>query len=398
MTVKRFFVCITAIAFLTSAAPNVNRVDYNSFGISVLQRLAQQSHGSNVFISPASIGIALSMAADGASGSTRKALLRALQIRGSASDANAALIAAIEKNPDATVGLANALWLRNDLPPRKSYVDVLQRKYDARAQALEFGKPSAAEAINTWTKAHTLGLIDKIVDETRSRDFAYLTNALAFQAKWTSQFKKEATRAAPFTDADGTKHDVDMMTQTGTFSTLDVQTFSAIRLPYGKGGYAAYVVLPRNNDVDALVQKLNATAVANMANSMQPGRVALSLPRFTAQYDTSLIPALKELGMGIAFTERADFSEMHPPPPHLQLSQVRHSSYIRVDEEGTTAAAATSAGISTTAVEVPPKTFVVDHPFVLALREERTGALLFIGVIRKLPPSSKEQNPGGATP
>lgn len=397
MTVKRFCVCITAIAFLTSAAPKMKPVDYNAFGISVLQQLANKEHAGNVFISPVSIGMALSMAADGARGSTRTALLRGLQLRTSGADANAAFIAALKNNADANVGLANALWLRSDLPPRKSYVAVLQQKYDARAQAVELGKPSAAAAINDWTKQHTLGLIDKIVDDTRSTDFAYLTNALAFQAKWTSQFKKSATRPAAFTDADGTKHDVDMMTQIGTFSTLDVQTFSAIRLPYGKGGYAAYIMLPRNNDVDAVVRKLNSTAMDNMARSMQSGRVSLSLPRFTAQSDASLIPALKALGMGIAFTDHADFGEMHAAPPHLQLSQVRHSSYVRVDEEGTTAAAATAVGITTTAVELAPKTFVVDHPFVLALREEQTGALLFIGAIRHIP-AVKPQASGGATP
>jgi serpin B len=303
------------------------------------------------------------------------------------------LIAALGENHDAAVGVANALWLRSDLPPRAEYAGLLKSKYRAEAQAVQFGKPSAADAINAWTKAHTLGLIDKIVDATYPNDFAYLTNALAFQAKWTSQFRKNDTKRAPFTDGDGTKHDVDMMTQTGTFATLDVQTFSAIRLPYGKGGYAAYIMLPRTNDVDTVVQKLSPVGFNNMTRSLQSGRVAVSLPRFTAQYDASLVPILKNFGMGIAFTDRADFSGMHASPPHLQISQVRHSSYVRVDEEGTTAAAATSIGITTTAIEVPPKTFVVDHPFVLALRDERTGTLLFIGAIRRIPAPAPSPSP-----
>lgn len=384
---RRLVVCLVAAALLLGAAPKVKSVNYNAFGIALLQRAATQSKTENVFLSPVSIGIALAMVADGAHGSTRNALVRGLGIDSvGIADANASLMAALEQNHDAQIGLSNALWLRNDLPPRAVYVSLLKSKYGAQAQALQFGKPSAADAINSWTKQHTLGLIDKIVDATSGMDFAYLTNALAFEAKWTSQFKKSGTRTAPFTDADGTKHDVDMMNQTGTFSTLDVETFSALRLPYGGGGYAAYVVLPRTNDLDAVIAKLTATGVENMAHSMQSGRVAVSLPRFTASYNSSLVPALKALGMEVAFTDRADFSGMHTPPPPLNISQVRHAAYVRVDEEGTTAAAATSAGITTTAIELPPKTFVVDHPFLLALRDEHTGALLFIGAIRRIPP------------
>jgi serpin B len=391
---RRVAVWIAALSLLTGATAKITPVNYDAFGIALLHAEARASKTDNVFISPLSVGVALAMAADGASGATKKALLQGLNVSSAdLANKNEALISALASNHDAAVGVANAIWFRNDLPPRSAYASLLKSKYGAEAQAVQFGKPSAADAINAWTKKHTLGLIDKIVDATYPNDFAYLTNALAFQAKWTSQFRKSDTRPAPFTDADSTKHNVDMMTQTGTFSTLDVQTFSAIRLPYGKGGYAAYIILPRNNDVDAVVQKLSQTGFDNMTRSLQSGRVALSLPRFTAQYDASLVPVLKTFGMAIAFSDRADFSGMHSSPPHLQLSQVRHSAYVRVDEEGTTAAAATSIGITTTAIEVPPKTFVVDHPFVLALRDERTGTLLFIGVIRRIPAVAASASP-----
>ena len=393
---RRVVVSIAALVLLTGAAPKVAPVNYDAFGIAILQHAARESKTDNVFISPVSIGVALSMAAEGARGTTQTAILHGLRVDSkNLSAGNAALISAFEQNHDAAIGLANALWFRSDVPPRASFTTLVKSKYRASAQAVQFGTPAAADAINAWTKQHTLGLIDKIVDVTYPNDFVYLTNALAFQAKWTSQFKKNNTKRGSFTDADGTKHDVDMMSQTGTFATLDVGTFSAIRLPYGNGGYAAYIMLPRNNDVDTIVEKLTTTGFNNMTRSLQSGRVALSLPRFTAQYDTSLVPLLKGLGMSIAFSNHADFSRMHVPPPRLQISQVRHSAYVRVDEEGTTAAAATSVGITTTAIELPPKTFVVDHPFVLALRDERTASLLFIGAIRRIPalPPSPSPSP-----
>jgi serpin B len=389
---KRFWALLLGTAFAGSAGgaagaapPNVQPANYDAFGIAVLRRLAAAAPGANVFISPLSIGVALCMAADGASGETRTALLQALHMPADApAERNAALLAALRSNADAQVGIANAIWLRQDVPPTRTYVDELARSYGAQAQAVHFGDPSAAEAINAWTKAHTLGLIDRIVDRTNPSDFAFLTNALAFDGKWTLPFKKNATHQAPFTDAAGHTRNVDMMTNTATYAQADAKDFRALRMPYGKGGFAAYIFLPTGRDANALLQEIDAPSFTRIAQSMHDVRLQLSVPRFTARYDASLVSTLKALGMGVAFSDAADFSRMHAPPPQLRISSVRHASYVRVDEAGTVAAAATSVGISMTAIEVPQVRFVVDHPFVFAIRDEHTGSLLFIGVINEV--------------
>jgi serine protease inhibitor len=364
-------------------------LNYNAFGISALQHLAAQST-SNVFISPVSIGVALSMAADGAKGSTRTAMLRTLRISGSDLDAgNSALVASLARNPDASVGLANALWLRSDIPPSPGYVSQMRAVYGARVAALRFGDVSAAQAINAWTKQHTLGLIDRLVDRTSPMDFAYLTNALAFKAGWSSPFEKEATAPAPFTNANGSKTTVPMMTHDGTFARYNASGFRALRLPYGKGGYAAYVLLANGSDADALVSRLSASTFDTIARAAAPEFLSVSIPRFIVRYRTSLIPLLRSMGMGIAFSSAADFSAMRAPPPSLLISSVEHASYVRVDEAGTAAAAATSVGMQMKSKARPPQErFVVDRPFVLAIRDEHTGALLFLGVIRTLAESA----------
>lgn len=360
-------------------------MNYNAFGIAALSRLSSQSKTENVFISPVSIGIALAMAADGAQGKTRTQMLRALEVGGDhLNEANAALLNALRENTDAAVGLANALWTREDIQPSARYADTLARQYGARAQALHFGDPAAARAINAWTKAHTLGLIDKIVGKTDRSDFLYLTNALAFKANWTLPFKKSRTRPMPFTNADGRKSTVQMMSQDATFETGDASDYSVLRMPYGKGGYAAYVFLPHGNDVEPLVQHLTAQSIDRLVHSLQPQFMQVSVPRFTAKWHDSLVPLLKALGMTAAFTGAADFSGIHAIPPRIAISSVDHASYVRVDEKGTTAAAATSVGMTMLAIRVPQKRFIVDHPFVLALRDEHAGALLFVGVIRTL--------------
>jgi serine protease inhibitor len=370
-----------------SATAAAKPMKYDDFGFALLRHLSSQTRTENVFISPVSIGVAMSMAADGARDSTREAILRGLGVPSQdLSDENAALIAALNANHDANLGIANAIWLRKDIPPARAYVDTIAHKYGATAQALHFGDPSAAETINAWTKAHTLGLIDRLVDRTNPYDFAFLTNALAFNGKWTTPFKKNATHLAPFTDAGGSTRKVQMMNNTAGYDELDGSDFRAVRLPYGKGGFAAYIVLPNDGNADTLAGRLAARAFDDIVTGMRSERLALSVPRFTATYRASLKPVLETLGMGVAFSpDAADFSAMHPMPPRLYIAAVQHASYVRVDEEGTVAAAATSVEIGLTSVIITPaKPFIVDRPFVFAIRDERVGALLFLGVIRSV--------------
>jgi serpin B len=276
------------------------------------------------------------------------------------------------------------VWTRSDVKPRAEYLATLDERYHAHAQPLQFGDPSAAQAINAWTKAHTLGLIDRIVDRTSRDDFVYLTNALAFQANWTLAFKKSDTHPMPFTNAGGSKSTVQMMSQDGDFETGASAGVRVLRMPYGRGGFAAYILLPGGDSVEPLLKELSADRFDALISGLRQSFMRISVPRFTATYTSNLIPLLQSMGVTDAFTDNADFSGIHAVPPRLAITSVNHAAYVRVDEKGTTAAAATSVGISITAIRVPQQTFVVDHPFVLALRDEHTGALLFIGAVRTL--------------
>ncbi|MFN2448759.1 MAG: serpin family protein [Candidatus Baltobacteraceae bacterium] len=375
---------------LTAAAPAgaPHPANFNAFGIAVFQRLAAQNGSANVVISPVSIGIALSMTADGAAGSTRSEIVRALSVRGNLTAASAALISELGANRDAQIGLANAVWTRSDIAPSPAYARLLKDKYAAQAQALKFGDPSAAAAINAWTSAHTLGHVDRLVASTDPVDFLYLTNALSFEGKWSAPFKKSETRNAPFTPATGAAHDVAMMTANGSYAMMDGGTYRALRMPYGEGGYAAYILLPNDaRGADALAAKLSASGFEKLAAAMHPAAVALSLPRFTAHGKAALNATLQAMGIRTAFLKTANFTPLHKAPPGLSLSKVDHASFVHVDEDGTVAAAATSAGISMTAIMAPANRFVVDHPFIFAIRDERSGNLLFVGLIRDVTPS-----------
>lgn len=385
---KKLFVLVTSACLIGAAAP----ANYNAFGVAVVQRLAANSRNSNVFVSPVSLGVGLAMVADGAAGSTRASLLRGLRFTGpNLARANASLVASLKSNHDASVGLADAVWLRSDLPPRPQYVSLLRHSYDARARAVHFGDPSAVAAINNWTRKHTLGLIDHLLYRTKPTDFAILTNALAFEGNWSVPFRHDATGFEPFTDASGARHFVPMMSRSGSFQTVDEASFRAVRIPYGRGGYAAYFLLPTRGTVGALVRSLSASTIDHIARIERPERLAVELPRFTATYAPRLNDVLKGLGMGMMFSDRADFSPMHAPPPGLRIASVVHNAFVRVDEGGTVAAAATAVVVRTKLGVIMlgsrVRTFFVDRAFVFAIRDERTGTLLFIGVVRTLPPA-----------
>jgi serine protease inhibitor len=387
MGMRCLLAALAAVSLLGATPP----ANYNAFGVAMLQRLSAQSHDANVFISPVSLGVALAMAADGAAGSTRAQMLSALRVGGTnLAQANAALIASLQSNHDATVGIADALWLRSDMPPRPAYVALLQHEYDAQAQALHFGDPSAAQAINAWTKQHTLGLIPEIVDDTSPSDYAYLTNALAFRGNWTTAFSPGATALRPFTDASGVTRNVEMMARAGSFQSVDEPTYRVLRLPYGKGSYAAYVLLPAGNGANALLAGMSGSTLDHLAKSLGSAYLAVQIPRFTVRYGTGLNDVLEGMGMRLAFGNGADFSPMCGcRPGQVAITSVVHKTYVRLDETGTTATAATAVGFTLTAIHKTRTTtrpFIVNKPFVLAIRDERTGALLFIGVINSLSP------------
>jgi len=175
-----------------------------------------------------------------------------------------------------------------------------------------------------------------------------------------------------------------MMTRNGSYPYFENDAYQALRLPYGNDRFAMYVFLPRKpGGLPGLLRKFDATHWSRMTARLEDRKGEIVLPRFESTYREKLNDALGSMGMRVAFSERADFSRIHRPPPPLAISDVEHKTYIKVDEEGTEAAAATSVGIVAMAIreEPPPFEMVVDHPFFCAVTERQSGALLFAGVV-----------------
>lgn len=361
---------------------------YEHFGFDVLRELRSQRSDGNVFVSPTSIAVALAMTSNGANGATRDAILKTLHAEGQSAEAfnaaNRALAEEVAKTTPVQLSMANALWLQREFPVNQSFVQTLQSAYSAQAANLNFRSPEAVQTINAWVAKHTNDRIEKILDAVDPATVAVLTNAIAFKGKWTAPFDAKATQPHDFKTAAGASHSVPMMKHTAEYSYANANGVEAIRLPYADGTFAMYVVLPQDaTRMQSFLEKLTPEGFDALRTSLQKQKGTIELPRFTIHYDATLNTVLTKLGMGIAFSDHADFKGISKAPRQFQISEVKHASFLSVDEEGTEAAAATSVGIRATAmrVEPPPFHMVVDHPFFVAIRDEKSGQLLFTGVI-----------------
>jgi serine protease inhibitor len=393
------FAAAVALLGVASAAPAPASLApaYDGFGLRLFDSLAASGKEANVFVSPTSIAIALAMTANAAQGSTRAAILKTLGVSdtsiGSFNAANAALMKELQNPGNGMVlSIANALWLNQRLSLEPQFVKTGHDVYDATAKPVAFGNPSAAEAINAWVKAHTNGLIPQIVDSTDASDAAILTNAVALKAKWDVPFEKADTRSMPFTTNTGASMNVSMMQRNGSFAYADSAKWQIVRLPYKGDRFAMYVLLPHpGTSLASLLSQLDANAFDAAIGAAKPQYMHLGLPRFVASYSTQLNAPLKAMGMGNAFEPgSADFGGLVPPPERASISSVNHRAFVRVDEEGTEAAAATSVGIRLAAMPMAPAVkMVVDRPFFMAIRDDTTKQLLFIGAIGHPEPVSQ---------
>jgi serine protease inhibitor len=359
------------------------------FGFNLYSHLTKRGADKNIFVSPASIALALAMTYNGANGETRQAMTRALELQGltlaEINAANAQLKTALENaDPKVKLEIANSLWAREGVQFQPEFVKANRDFYQAEVAELDFNQSSAVATINAWVSKSTHGKIDKIVDQIGRDTLLFLINAIYFKGSWSEKFDATRTKEENFTLATGKQMKHPLMSQSGSYAYFETDKFQAAALPYGDKHIRMYLFLPNQNSTLAEFHKsLNAQSWADWMPRFTQMKGDISLPRFKVEYETTLKGVLSALGMGAAFDEDADFSAMLKPPARAFISEVKHKAFAEVNEEGTEAAAVTSVEMRTTSLGPPPKTFrmVVDRPFFFAIRDDQTGAVLFMGSI-----------------
>lgn len=361
----------------------------NEFGFNLFNQIQTKDRDKNIFISPLSVAFALAMTYNGAAGETQQAMARTLKLERMSLDEVNRTSAALMKtltgaDPKVEMVIANSLWARQGVEFKPDFLERNRQFFGAEIASLNFGSPQAKNTINNWVSGKTKGKIPAIIDQIDSRQVLFLINAIYFKGQWQKRFDKTLTKNEPFHLLSGAQKQVPMMSQSGNYLYFRGDKFQAISLPYGNGGMSMYLFLPdQDSSLRNLLNGLNYQTWEQWMGKFRDSPGDVKIPRFNLDYETSLNEALKALGMEVAFSEgRADFSGMRAQRD-LFISEVKHKAIVELNEEGTTAAAATSVGIGITSVRPEPQrfTFVADRPFLMAIRNQQTGAILFIGAV-----------------
>jgi serine protease inhibitor len=360
------------------------------FAFDLFHGLRQESPDNNIFISPASVSLALAMTFNGAGGDTAAAMADVLRFHDmSREEINAAFadLRTILVNPDPKVQLAiaNSLWFREGEDFNDDFLQRNRDFYMAQIEALDFSRDDAAATINRWVEQQTNNKIkDLIAGPIDPMSVLFLINAIYFKADWQEPFDPKLTREIKFTLPNGSRINHPVMFRNDEFRYLDGEGFQAVALPYGKNGrLSMYVFLPdEGQDLDNFYNNLSSAAWDNWQKSFAVREGLVGLPRFSFEYESSLNNVLSSLGMGIVFDEgAADFSGMRSAPPNLFIAEVKHKSFVEVNEKGTEAAAATSVEIRVTSAPMNRFELVADRPFFFSIVDDKTGSILFMGTV-----------------
>lgn len=356
----------------------------NEFAFDIFKNIISgENEGKNVMISPLSISSALSMTINGANGETREAMLEALRLKGITVDAvNKAYRdltkALISVDKRVLISIANSVWTEDDFNVKKAFIDVLTQYYDAQSEAFDINDPNAPARMNAWIENKTNGLIKDMIESLDDNTVMLLINAIYFKGKWASEFDRTKTENLPFYLTSGSVN-VPMMKQKSDFSVFEGNGFVMAEFPYGQGNFVMDVILPDQSS--SLSGTMNLISDANFngwISQMRKRETDVTFPKFKYGFKKKLKDVLSNMGMGIAFTDAADFSNISEQYD-LLINEVTHQSFIETDEEGTEAAAATVVEIGLTSVGPSSFEFRMDRPFIFIIRETTTNSILFMG-------------------
>lgn len=357
----------------------------NAFSVDIYQAL--RGEDGNLFLSPASISYALGMTRTGAGGTTMREMDEVLHLTGAAAPAAAYGRLMQELNAaDAayTLRLANRLYGQTGLEFRPEFLTTVDTHFDGGLAQVDFKQDAEAARgkINAWVCERTAERIPELLASgtVHDRTRLVLVNAIYFLGDWQTVFPAEATRPRDFQLLVGNTTAVPMMNNAGSYGYAAPDGLQILSLPYRGGELEMVVLLPEPEiGLAGLEERFTAANLAAWVAAPTRTRVAVTLPKFAFTAEFQLARTLAGMGMPLAFSDEADFSGM-VAGGGLAIDDVIHKAYVRVDEEGTEAAAATGVTMRLTGMPPTPEaTFVADRPFLFLIRHKPSGALLFLG-------------------
>jgi serine protease inhibitor len=370
---------------LTVAENQLTEAD-NHFGLKLFQKIVAESDDGNIFISPLSVSIALGMTWNGSAGTTREAMTEVLEYGDlTAEEINQSyknLLDLLQQADDQVLfQIANSIWYREGFSVLEAFLSINQTYFDAVVRSLDFNRSEATDIINAWVSEKTNDKIKNIIKPPIDPlTVMFLINAIYFKGTWTYEFKAEDTHSETFYISEGNQIECQMMSHKNEHDYFSNDLFQAVDLPYGDGNFRMMVILPDYSvNIDSVIELMDNATWNSWLSQFEKTEINLFLPKFKLEYETSLVKVLSLLGMGVAFSDVANFSNINPDVS-LCISEVKHKTFIDVNEEGTEAAAATVVEMAFTSIgnELEMR---VNRPFIVVLHEQHSGTILFIGKI-----------------
>jgi serine protease inhibitor len=373
----------------------------NALGLDLYQQI--RTKPGNLAFSPLSISTALAMTWAGAKGETATQMQKVLHFEGKADDAADLAGKLVKSLGDTskpyTLHIANRLFGDKAYSFEKAFLDKTAERFGAPLEALDFvhAADTGREHINAWVATETHDRIKNLIPsgalDTDTR--LVLVNALYFKGDWSDPFLEKNTQPAAFHTSKTDQKDVPMMHATESFEFVAADGIKVLELPYKGNDLAMALVLPDAVDgLDAVEKKLTPEVLDGYFSKLSGERVMVTLPKFEIDPPEAmkLGDELKQLGMPLAFDrDKADFSGIaNPPNPadRLYIAKVFHKAFVKIDEHGTEAAAATAVDMARAGgVPAKPAEFTADHPFLFFIRDTKSGLILFAG--RVSDPSAK---------
>lgn len=359
--------------------------------------LAHAPAGANVVTSPASLAEALGMLTDGAHGTTLTELEAVLgasgqqrkdafaAVRGALLplDGDPAVVKAKELPDNPVVHLADQVVVDDGYPVSADYLKALAEDFGAGTQSVDLGSQDGKRVLDAWVNHHTGGLIEKSAIQPDPFLRVVLQDAVLLAARWTQPFQAEATKARPFTLPDGTQVPVETMATAHEMAYAEVDGWRAARLPYGEGQLYADLILPPSGVDPAAVSPDVLAKLSATLDRAKPTDVELTLPSLDIKPDAmELQPVLAAAGSAHLWCG-TDPDLTGIGPQDLCVSQAVQRAVLKVDEEGTIAAAVTEIGESAGAAPVTPvQTLHLDRPFLMEIAAAQTSWPLFLAAVR----------------
>jgi serpin B len=365
----------------------------NAFTVSLWQALGWEA--KNTFLSPWSVNVALAMAYAGAKGQTAREMARVCKYTLATQKLHAALGTLIQslrgdhKRDGYDLVVANSIWPHVTFKLRPAFVETVRKNYGVGVRKLDYtgNRRRNAAIINRWVAHWTHGMIKKLLSPRNLGSDMRLTlvNTIYFKGLWAKQFRKSQTQSQPFHLLGGGRVQTPLMYRSLFCPYKRTAHWTAVRLPYKGKRMVMEVVLPKKrNGLKRVESAVAKSGFRIFSANPRVRQVLLYLPRFEMKRRLMLKPALQKMGLRTAFNlQKADFSGIAPPIDQgFFINGVIHKAVLEVDEQGTKAAAATAVAMPASAPPARPRpipVFRADHPFLLLIRDRKTGVVLFVG-------------------